>query len=190
MADKENNKDINKTTEKDFPPIAGATTPESHKIEPEKTLFTWKAPERPFKKRGKDFWVTVITIASLFGIIMFFAEGAMPVILIVSLVFLFYIMSTVEPQEIMYSITNRGVKIVDRTTEWQYLTRFWFSRRFDSSLLVFEMNVIPGRLEVVIDEKDKAKIKDVVKDYVLEEEVPPSRLDNAANWFAKKLPGN
>lgn len=164
--------------------------PQTKKIEPEKILFSWRAPERPFKKRGRDFWVTVITIASLFGVILFFAEGAMSVVLIVALVFLFYVMSTVEPQSIEYHITNKGVKISERTTEWQFLTRYWFSSRFDTPLLIFEMNVIPGRLETVIQDKDKPSIRKALKDYTVEEEVPPSGLDNAANWFAKKLPGN
>jgi len=169
---------------------SSVVNPQNQKLEPEKELFAWKAPERPFKKRGRDFWVTVITIASLFGVILFFAEGAMPVILIIAMVFLFYVMSTVEPQEVDYRITNRGVKFADKTTEWQYLTRYWFSSRFDTPLLVFEMSLVPGRLELVINEKDKTKIGKALKDYVIEEEVPASKLDNAANWFAKKLPGN
>ena len=160
MATKLNNMGPTDKPNQTAPPV---DNPQIKKIEPEKTLFSWKAPERPFKKRGRDFWVTVITIATLFGVVLFFAEGAMPVILIVALVFLFYVMSTVEPQEVEYGLTNRGVKIVDRTTEWQFLTRYWFSSRFGSDLLVFEMNVIPGRLEVVVNGKDKAKLKNALK---------------------------
>jgi hypothetical protein len=164
--------------------------PRRPELEPEKVLFSWKAAARPFKKRDKRFWTTVISIATLFGIILFLIEGAMPVILIISIIFLYYILSTVPPNEIEYAITNKGVKIADRTTEWGLTNRYWFAERLGSDLLVFETFVLPGRLELVIKKEDKDKLKKVLGKYVLYEEVPPSNLDRAADWFAKKLPGN
>jgi len=158
--------------------------------EAEKDLFYWKAPARPFKRRDRQFWMTLIAIAGVFGLILFLVEGAMPVILIISLVFLFYVLSTVEPEEIEYKITNKGVKIADKRTDLGDLTRFWFSRRFNSELLVFETAVLPGRLEMVIISKDREAIRKTLSAYLPEEEAPPSGLDRAANWFAKKLPGN
>ena len=158
--------------------------------EPERDLFAWKAPSRPFKRRDRQFWVTVGAIAGISGLVLFLIEGAMPVILIISLVFLFYVLSTVPPEEIEYKITNKGIKVVDKRTDWELLTRFWFSRRFDSELLVFEMVTIPGRLELVVNSKDKDALKKVLSEYLNEEEASPSNLDKAANWFAKKLPGN
>src|SRR3989344_7902443 len=127
---------------------------------PEKDVFSWRAPERPFKRRDRQFWITIIAIASIFGLILFLAEGVMPVILIISLIFLFYVLSTVEPEETIYTVTNKGIKISEKLTDWQVLTRFWFTKRLDSDLLVFDMNVVPGRLELVVHSKDKDKIRD------------------------------
>lgn len=158
------------------------------RIAAEKELFSWKAPSRPFKKRDREFWVTVSAIAGIGGVILFLIEGVMPVVLIISIVFLFYVLSTVQPDTISYAVTNYGVKIADRRTDWDYLTRFWFAKRFDSDLLVFEMTSLPGRLELVIDSKDKEKLTTVLSDYVANEEAPPSGLDRAANFVAEKLP--
>jgi len=156
----------------------------------EKELFNWKAPARPFKRRDKHFWTTVVVIAVLIGFLMFIIDGVMPVILIVTVVFFYYVLSTVEPETISFSITNKGAKVFDKRTEWNELTRFWFTKRYNDELLVFEKTTFPGRLEVVINSKDKDKIREILKKYVIEEEVPPSKIDKAANWFAKKLPGN
>ena len=156
--------------------------------EPEKNLFSWKAPARPFKRRNRDFWVTVFAIAAIGGLILYIIEGIMPVILIIALVFLFYILSTVEPEPVEYSVTDKGIKIGDKRTDWGLLTRFWFSRRLESDLLIFEMTALPGRLELVISAKDKVAIKKAVSGYIPEEEAPPVNLDKAANWFSKKLP--
>jgi len=158
--------------------------------EPEKDLITWTAPSRPFKRRDREFYVTIIAIAAIVGLILFLVEGWMPVILIVSLVFLFYVMSTVEPENIEYKITNKGVKIADKRTGWEFLIRYWFSRRFNNELLVFESVLLPGRIELVINSENKEGLKKALSEYLPEEEAPPSYLDKTANWLARKLPGN
>jgi len=158
--------------------------------EPERDLVTWTAPARPFKRRDREFYVTIIAIAGVVGLILFLVEGFMPVILIVSLVFLFYVMSTVEPEDVEYKITSRGIKVAGRRTDWEMLVRYWFSRRFDNELLIVESLRLPGRIEFVVKPEVKEEIKKALSRYLNEEEAPPSYLDRAANWFAAKLPGN
>ena len=154
----------------------------------ERDLLTWVAPARPFKRRDKQFYVTTISIAGMVCLILFLAEGAMPVILIISLIFLYYVMSTVTPEEIEYKITNKGVKVGGRRTDWQHLGRFWFSKRYDSDLLVFETRMIPNRMEFVIKAEIKEEIEKILKEYLVHEEISPSNLDKAVDWFSKKLP--
>jgi hypothetical protein len=163
---------------------------QERKIVPEKTLFSWTAAARPFKKRDRDFWITIIAIVAISGLILFLVEGFMPVILIISIVFLFYILNTVEPENIEYKITNKGVKVAEKMNNWDTLNRFWFTKRFNSDLLVFESYTLGGRLELVINSKDKGSIKKELSKYLVEEEVSPSGFDKATNWFSQKLPGN
>lgn len=176
-------------SENPSPPQETPRTPEP-KSESEKVLFTWRAPARPFKRRGREYWITLIAIAAIFGFILFLIEGAMSVLLIISLVFLFYVLSTVEPQEIEYKITAKGIKIADSLTEWDYLPRFWFTRRLTDQVVAFEMVVLPGRLELVINPKDKELLRKAISKYIPEEEAPPSNIDKLANWASSKLPGN
>jgi hypothetical protein len=163
--------------------------PEPRAPEPEKQLFSWTAPARPFKRRDGDFWKTVIVITIIVGLILFFAEGFMPVILIISVIFLYYIFSTVEPDNIDYKLTTKGIKMADKLNPWENLGRFWFTKRFNDQILVFETFTLGGRLEVVIKPDDKEKIKSILSKYLLHEEAPPSVIDKATNWFSKKLPG-
>ena len=158
--------------------------------EAERDLIVWSAPARPFKRRDREFYVTIIAIAAIVGLILFLVEGLMPVVLIVSLVFLFYVMSTVEPENIEYKITSKGIKVAGKRTDWELLVRYWFSRRFNNELLIFESLILPGRIEFVIDSAKKEEIKRSLSPYLPEEAAPPSYLDKAANWFAGKLPGN
>lgn len=158
--------------------------------EPERDLVIWTAPARPFKRRDKQFYVTVFAMAGIVGLVLFFAEGVMPVILIVSLVFLYYVLSTVEPEKVEYKITSKGIKVSGKLTEWQYLVRFWFSKRFETELLVIESLMIPGRIEFVITPEIKEKLKREISAYIPFEEVPASGLDRVTDWFARILPGN
>lgn len=166
------------------------TTVQASAYVPEKELLRWTAPARPFKRRTREFWVTVTAIAALLSFILFLAEGVMPVILIVSLVFLFYVMSTVPPNELEYLITNKGVKIIDKTTEWAFMNRFWFDKRMDSDLAVIELNKFPGRMELVAMPKDVEKIRATLAKYMPEDKPKQTSIDKAVEWAAKKLPQN
>ena len=156
--------------------------------EPERDLVTWTAPARTFKRRGRKFYVTAFSMAGIISIIIFLAEGIMPVILIISLVFLYYVLSTVQPENIEYKITNRGIKVAGKETSWQYVVRFWFSSRLGGDLLIFDTVTILGRMELVIDPDLKDTLKKEISAYVPYEEAPPSTLDKVTNWVAKKLP--
>lgn len=153
----------------------------------EKILISWEAPARPFKRRGRDSFATLIAAAGLLGFIVFIIEGWLPVILIISLVFLFYILSTVEPDNLKYAISEEGIKIEDKILPWEMVTRFWFTRRFDHDLLVIETLTLPGRTEIVIKEIKPEDLQRILSDYILHETKPGSYIDRASSWFDKKL---
>jgi hypothetical protein len=158
--------------------------------EPERELVSWSALARPFKRRTRQFYVTAVAIVSVVGLILFLAEGIMPVVLLVSLVFLFYVMNTVEPQTVEYKITTKGVSMAGKKVDWNVLGRFWFTKRSGSDLFIIETTNFPGRMEFVIKEENKEEIKKALSSYLPEEEIPPSALDKAAAWVSKKLPDN
>jgi hypothetical protein len=165
-------------------------TESSVKHEPEIVIFSWTAPARPFKRRNREFYVTIIAMAAVVGLVLFIAEGVMPVILLASLVFLFYVLSTVEPENIEYCITNRGIKIGDKITEWDFIVKYWFGKRFDTNLLILETSFLPGRLEIVILPHNMENIRKELDKYLSEEEAKPTRVDQVTSWFASRLPGN
>jgi hypothetical protein len=158
--------------------------------EAERDLLTWSAPARPFKRRDKQFYTTIFAIAGIVSLVLFLAEGIMPVILIVALVFLYYVLSTVPPENIEYKITTKGVKVAGKLTEWQALIRFCFGVRSGSEILIFETFLIPGRIEIVINPEVKDGLKKEISAYIPYEEIPATGLDRVTNWVSQKLPGN
>ena len=154
----------------------------------EKILFSWKAPARPFKKRDKEFFTTVAAIAFLIGLILFFIEGVLPVAVVLSIVFLVYVLATVEPESVEHKITNKGIVFAGKLYKWQEFVRFWFAKRFGNELLVLETIRLPGRLELVLEDGDKENIKKNIEKHLPLEEASPNFLDRAASWFSKKVP--
>lgn len=153
----------------------------------EKTLFTWSGASRPFKRQTREFYITAISIAVLFSLILYIIDGIMPVLLIAAFAFLFYVLSTVEPEKIEYKITTYGIRIANSLTPWERFGRFWFSKRLGSEVLVFEVGGLVGRVELVIAEKDKPQLEKILKKYLLNEEATPTILDKSANWIAGKI---
>lgn len=160
------------------------------KREPERDLVIWTAPARPFKRYGRKFYVTVFSIVGIISIILFVAEGIMPIILLISLIFLFYVLSTVPPENIEYKITNKGIKVAGKETSWQYIARFCFSSKTGSEILTFDTTTFPGKMELVINSDVKDRLKKEISAYVPYEEIPPSALDKVTDWIVKKLPEN
>ena len=158
--------------------------------EPERDLVVWTGPARPFKKHDRKFYVTTFAMAGIVSLVIFLAEGIMPVILIISLVFLYYILSTVKPEEVEYKVTTKGIKIANSLTAWQNINKFWFLTRNTDELMVIETFSIPGRIEIVINQGIREQLKKEISAYVPYEEALPSTLDKVTNWFSKKLPGN
>lgn len=159
-------------------------------VDQEQELFSWKAPARPFKKRDRDFWLTLVGGGLIIGFILLLAEGPIVVILGAAVFFLYYILSTVEPEIIENKITNHGVRIHGNKNLYENMTRFWFTKRFDNTVLVLETLTIPGRIELVIHENDLEEIKKSLSPYVLFEQDSPSYLDRATTWFHEKFPKN
>jgi len=155
----------------------------------EKTLFEWEAPERAFKKKDKDFWVTVVSILVLFSVVLLFIKEFFLIVVLVSVLFLYYVLSTVPPQIAKYKITNRGVSFGDYKYSWDILLRFWLRKSLDTELLEFETNLrLPRQISLVINEADKEKIKDIVLKKLPLVESSPNFVDKMAKWWTDKMP--
>ncbi|OGM10540.1 hypothetical protein A2159_03475 [Candidatus Woesebacteria bacterium RBG_13_34_9] len=157
--------------------------------ETEKEIFKWSAPTRVTIKKTKEFWVRGLVTISIFGLILFIAEGVMPVILLISIAFLIYVLAMIEPQKAEYAITNKGIRISGNLNVWDFFTNYWITTRFSRKMIIFGTVSLPGSLEIIIDEKDEEKIKTSLVNYLKEEEIQMSNLGKLSNWIYSKLIG-
>lgn len=156
----------------------------------EKVLTTWTAPERTFKTRDKEFWVTAIAILILVSVILFFVKEFFLILALMSLIFLYYVLSTVPPGNIRNKITTKGVYIGStHCYNWDFLTRYWFKTQFDQTILSLETRVnFPRVIPLIVPSKHQKQIEKIMNKYLPYEESPPGFVDKLTAWTLKRLP--
>jgi len=95
----------------------------------EETLLEWESLERPYKERGRDFYSTVLVLGILIGIIFFFIEGLMPVLLVASVVFVVFVLSKSKPRKVSHKVTSRGIETEGNKYWWDELLVYWLEEK-------------------------------------------------------------
>src|SRR3990172_11409470 len=78
-----------------------------------RTLLSWSAPGRPFSKKGRQFYLSVILLLGLFEVILFLFSQYELMLVLVALTFLSLVLSSVPPHNFHYKITTEGIKVED-----------------------------------------------------------------------------
>jgi hypothetical protein len=152
-----------------------------------KTLLEWKAPARPFKKRSKEFFSTVLTIAALIVIILVFLKEWFAILAVAAFVFLVFVTGKIPPEEVEHKITTRGIVTGGKEFRWEQLGRFWFEERYGQKILCVENFTAPQVLMMVVGPVEEKKLKEILLDYLPQETPPQTWLDKASQWLSIKI---
>lgn len=165
---------------------------EERKIKPPvelKTLLSWSAPVRPFKKRDREYYTTIAAIVFLLAVILLFLKEWLLIAVLVALMFVSYVLATVPPEKVEHEITTRGIVTGGKSFKWEELTRFWFSKKWKDNILHIDTNLrFPSRLMMLLGAVEEKKIKDLLKTKVQFEEPEETFMDRSADWLQKKVP--
>jgi len=154
----------------------------------ERELYSWKAVSRVHKMRGKDFYSTVIVLALLISVILFFIDGAIPVIALASLVFLFYVLGTVPPGMVKHVITSWGIESEGRSWPWTMMTRFWIEGKEKNRMMIVELAMWwPRHLRFMLGDLSEEKLQELMQEYVVEDKPRENWLDRASGWVERKV---
>ena len=154
----------------------------------EKVLLEFEAYDRPHKVWTKEFYSSVIVIAFLVSVILYFIEGLMPVAVIWALVFMLWAMARTEPKMIKTEITSWGLKASEKTYRYEEMANFWFETKWGTRLMRINLSRMPWHLVVVIDSKKEEEIKKVMVESVDYSEPEVTWMDRAVKWMGNKMP--
>lgn len=154
----------------------------------EEVLLTWSSPSRLFKKRDREYFVNIGAIVFLLSIILVFAREFVLIAVVLSIVFLIYVLSTVPPEEVSHRITNLGIESAGHFYRWEELADCWFEEQWGQIMLVLRPYMAPRSI-ILLGNQDKHKVRELVAKYIPVREHPEKTwVDNAASWLTRKIP--
>lgn len=136
-------------------------------IEQEKTLLIWEGPERPFKHRDRKYYTSMISIALVLGLFLFFAGHFMLIIVLFAILFASYALYSVPPKNIPYVLSDVGVSVAETKYLWGDFLGYSVSKNLDQTIINLELKqnklmrlvyLIPNKLET-LDEAQKIVVK-------------------------------
>lgn len=93
------------------------------------TVYTWKAPERLFSPKSRDWYVWVSGFAVVAIALSALTNNFGLVIAIIAIVFLIYTLNTTPPRIVTHEITNKGLKLDGGLYLWRMIESFWVVKR-------------------------------------------------------------
>ncbi len=155
-----------------------------------KTLLSWEAPGRPFRKRGKDFYISSLLIMLLIEVILFLFSQYMLMLVVLSFVFMVFVLVTVAPHNFRYRISSEGITIEDHFYLWQELYDFYFKKRDNIETVHIRTHAfMPGELIIPVQNIEKESLKSTLLYFLpYREVVKPTFMEKSADWLSTNFP--
>ena len=155
-----------------------------------KTLLSWTAPGRPFRKRGKEFYYFVGVIVLLLEFILFFFSQYELMLAVLALTFLSTTLASVPPKNFHYKVSTEGITVEDHFYIWSELYDFYF-RTIEGvhTLCVRTHAIIPGELRICLGDLSADTVrKALVRFLPYRELIRPTFMEKSGDWLAKTFP--
>jgi len=161
-----------------------------HGYEDVRTLVSWSAPGRPYRKKGKEFYLNGLLIVFLIEVILFVFSEYLLMFVVGTLYFFAIAITAVPPQNFHYRISTQGIKIEDHFYIWDELYDFYF-KKIDGAhvLVVRSRSIIPGELKISLGEVPADHIRRLLINYIPYREVVRSTfMERGGEWLSKNFP--
>lgn len=155
-----------------------------------KTLLSWSAPGRPFKPKGKEYYLNGLLIAFLVEVLLFLFQQYLFMFVVGALYFLSVALATVPPRNFHYRISNQGIKVEDHFFIWDELYDFYFKRIEGGEVLIVRTKpLIPGEIQIPLGELHPHHVRRVMVGYLpYREVVKDTFMEKSANWLSHNFP--
>lgn len=154
-------------------------------------IFSWRAPLRPYKKRSNFIIRFYLSIAFLLSAIMFFFGDKILLVPIWATIFLFYVLTITPPPEVENKITTFGIDAAGVTMRWEFLSHFYFGKRFNfyTLTIVSHAPYFYHAYLVIPNESIKNKVINILSKHLIYQEKPQKNLtDKIIDFLSNLIP--
>ncbi len=154
------------------------------------TYLTWNAPGRPFTKKGRQFFASVVLLVMLIEIILFLVSEYQLMLVVLALSFLSVVLYTIPPKDFHYKITSEGIRVEDNFYIWSELYDFYFKKIDRMEVLVVRTEAfIPGELKITLGNIPREHLRKLLVNFLpYREYVKPTFVERSAEWLARSFP--
>lgn len=125
--------------------------------EPKKVILKWTAPDREKYSFGnKKLSRSMVIIAMFFGILFIVMGEYFLILLIMSIIFVYYALDKTPEQMVVHEINSQGILHAGEQYNWEKLESFFFKN--DKLLCIDTYLPLPRRLFLLVDEDNKKAI--------------------------------
>lgn len=138
-----------------------------------KTLLSWDAPARPFRKKDRSYYTTIAILVILLTMIAFLAHEFLLIGVLLSLAFVAYVLAYVAPHHVKYRISTQGITIGEDFYFWHFLDAFWFKQKEGMKVLHIQTRLyFPAQLMLVLGNVSEEQVKKIISRFLPYVEVP------------------
>jgi hypothetical protein len=164
--------------------------PQSENINPQ-IILSWSAPLRAYKKKTAGVLRFYIALALVLSALVFLFGDKILILPIWAVMFLFYILTITPPPEVENKITKFGIESSGNIFRWDFLSHFYFTKKFDYTVLVV-VSVEPYLYHLYLvlpSEEVKEKLMSILGNHLVYQDKPTKTFtDKAAELLAKLMP--
>lgn len=154
-------------------------------------IYFWKAPLRAYKKRSGTILRFYLALSLLLSLIVFFFGDRVLLIPILTLLFLFYVLTITPPPEVENIVTTFGIETAGISLRWEFLSHFYYSKRFHFTILTLVSHA-PYYYHVFLvipDEETKKRITEILSHHLMYVEKPQRNFtDKLISWLSNLVP--
>lgn len=163
--------------------------------EPEYLLLEWLADSRVARKRSREYYSSLAVIVLLLSLILFFANQVLLIFVLVSFLFVTYVLASVKPDTVHNMITSYGIRYRDKLYFWEQMGRFWVTEHGGKAQVHIEAPAFLSSQIVLLPSNSASPIKVTIEDmvtilgsYLPYEEPNPTQIDRWVQWLEEKFP--
>ena len=155
-----------------------------------KTLLSWSAPGRPFRKKSKEFFLSGLLIVFLIEVILFIFSEYLLMFVVGTLYFFAVSLAITPPHNFHYKISTQGIKVEDHFYIWEELYDFYFKIIDGTDVLVVRTQAfLPGELKIPLGDVHVEHARRVLIEYLpFREVMRPTFMERSSEWLAKNFP--
>lgn len=158
--------------------------------DPVRTLISWTAPSRPFRKKNRSYYTTVAIIVVLLILIAIIAQEILLVGVLLAFTFVVYVLAFIPPEDVEYKISTQGITVGDHFYFWGDLDSFWFSEKEGHKVVHILTHLhFPGQLILLLGQVSEDDFRKVLAGFIPFHEIAPkSLIDKWAEGLQKHFP--